>query len=85
VPCGLAAGEEQELQELALKAFRAVGAEGWGRVDLMRDRAGRAYCLEVNTIPGMTDHSLVPMAARAQGIEFDQLVLRILQSAGVRG
>jgi D-alanine-D-alanine ligase len=85
LPCGLASGEEQALQALALKAFRAVGAEGWGRVDLMRDRAGRAYCLEVNTIPGMTDHSLVPMAARAHGIEFDQLVLQILQSARVRG
>jgi D-alanine-D-alanine ligase len=85
VPCGLPAAEEQALQALALKAFRAVGAEGWGRVDLMRDRTGRAYCLELNTIPGMTDHSLVPMAARARGIEFDQLVLRILESARVRG
>jgi D-alanine-D-alanine ligase len=85
VPCGLPVEQEQALQALALKAFRAVGASGWGRVDLMRDRSGRAYCLEVNTIPGMTDHSLVPMAARARGIEFDQLVLRILESARVRG
>jgi D-alanine-D-alanine ligase len=85
VPCGLPAAEEQVLQALALDAFRAVGASGWGRVDLMRDRSGRAYCLEVNTIPGMTDHSLVPMAARAQGIAFDELVLRILESARVRG
>ncbi len=85
VPCGLPVEQEEALQALALKAFRAVGASGWGRVDLMRDRSGRAYCLEVNTIPGMTDHSLVPMAARARGIEFDQLVLRILESARVRG
>ena len=84
VPCGLGAGGERALQALALDAFRAVGAEGWGRVDLMRDRSGRAYCLEVNTIPGMTDHSLVPMAARARGIEFDELVLRILELARVR-
>ncbi|MCC7083111.1 MAG: D-alanine--D-alanine ligase [Burkholderiales bacterium] len=85
VPCGLPAAHEQALQALALAAFRAVGASGWGRVDLMRDRSGQAYCLEVNTVPGMTDHSLVPMAARAQGIEFDELVLRILASARVRG
>jgi D-alanine-D-alanine ligase len=84
VPCGLAAAEERAVQTLALEAFRAVGAEAWGRVDLMRDRSGRAYCLEVNTIPGMTDHSLVPMAARARGIEFDELVVRILRSARVR-
>jgi D-alanine-D-alanine ligase len=85
VPCGLAAADEQAVQSLALQAFRAVGGEGWGRVDLMRDRSGRAYCLEVNTIPGMTDHSLVPMAARARGIDFDELVMRILRSARVRG
>lgn len=85
VPCGLSAQRERTLQELALTAFRAVGAEGWGRVDLMMDRAGHAYCLEVNTVPGMTDHSLVPMAARARGIEFDQLVLQILGAARVRG
>ena len=84
VPCGLPADEEASLQALALAAFRAVGAEGWGRVDIMRDRAGQAYCLEVNTIPGMTDHSLVPMAARARGIGFEELVLRILEAARVR-
>ena len=84
VPCGLEASEERSLQALALKAFRALGAEGWGRVDIMRDRSGRAYCLEVNTIPGMTDHSLVPMAARARGIEYDELVVRILELARVR-
>ena len=84
VPCGLAPEREQQLQALALAAFRAVGARGWGRVDLMLDRAGKPYCLEVNTIPGMTDHSLVPMAARARGIEFDELVMRILELARVR-
>jgi D-alanine-D-alanine ligase len=85
VPCGLSAEREEALQALALAAFRAVGAEGWGRVDLMLDRAGRAYCLEVNTVPGMTDHSLVPMAARARGMTFEQLVLRILEAARVHG
>jgi D-alanine-D-alanine ligase len=85
IPCGLPAEREREIQGLVLAAFRAVGAEGWGRVDLMLDRAGQPYCLEVNTVPGMTDHSLVPMAARARGIEFDQLVMRILEMARVRG
>jgi D-alanine-D-alanine ligase len=84
VPCGLAPQHERQLQALALDAFRAVGASGWGRVDLMLDRAGKPYCLEVNTIPGMTDHSLVPMAARARGIDFDELVMRILELARVR-
>ena len=59
------------------------GCSGWGRVDVMLDRAGRAYLLEVNTIPGMTDHSLVPMAARARGIDFDELCVRILETAHV--
>jgi D-alanine-D-alanine ligase len=85
VPCGLSAEREQVLQALALRAFDAVGAECWGRVDLMMDKTGQAYCLEVNTVPGMTDHSLVPMAARARGIEFDQLVLKILGASRVRG
>jgi len=85
VPCGLSPERERALQELALAAFKAVGAEGWGRVDLMMDKGGRAYCLEVNTVPGMTDHSLVPMAARARGIEFDRLVLQILGAARVHG
>lgn len=85
VPCGLSAEREQVLQALALSAFDAVGAECWGRVDLMMDKTGQAYCLEVNTVPGMTDHSLVPMAARARGIGFDQLVLKILGAARVRG
>ena len=77
-PCGLPAEEEARLLRLAERAFAAVGGRGWGRVDLMLDGAGRAQLLEVNTVPGMTDHSLVPMAARAAGIEFDELVVRIL-------
>jgi D-alanine-D-alanine ligase len=84
IPCGLDPAREREIQALALAAFRALGAQGWGRVDLMCDSAGRAYCLEVNTVPGMTDHSLVPMAARARGIEFDELVVRILAMAGTQ-
>ncbi len=80
-PCGLPAAAEQGLQQLALDAFDAVGASGWGRVDLMVDDAGRAYLLEVNTVPGMTDHSLVPMAARAAGIDFEALVIRILETS----
>ena len=78
-PCGLPEGQEQELIRLAQRAFRAVAASGWGRVDLMCDSAGAPYLIEVNTVPGMTDHSLVPMAARAAGIDFEALVLRILE------
>jgi D-alanine-D-alanine ligase len=77
-PCGLAAEDEQRLQRLALAAFQALGAEGWGRVDIMCARDGTPFVIELNTVPGMTDHSLVPMAAKAAGIEFDELVLRIL-------
>ena len=77
-PCGLSADEEAGLQRLALSAFRSVGAEGWGRVDVMCDKAGKPYIIEINTVPGMTDHSLVPMSAKAIGIEFDELVYRIL-------
>ncbi len=78
-PCGLEKVQEQQLQQLALKAFRSVGASGWGRVDLMQGADGQFLLLEINTAPGMTDHSLVPMAARAQGIAFDALVWRILE------
>ena len=81
IPCGLDAAGEGRLRELALAAFRALGGRGWGRVDILADAAGRAYCLEANTAPGMTDHSLVPMAARAAGIPFADLVLRILAEA----
>jgi D-alanine-D-alanine ligase len=77
-PCGLSSQLEQNLQELAMQAFTALGAEGWGRVDLMLDTSQRPWLIEANTIPGMTDHSLVPMAAKAAGIDFDELVLRIL-------
>ncbi|MFT7404240.1 D-alanine--D-alanine ligase [Zhongshania sp.] len=77
-PCGLSTQEELELSELALAAFNSLGCEGWGRVDVMRDIDGRFYLLEVNTVPGMTDHSLVPMAAKQAGLNFEQLVLAIL-------
>jgi D-alanine-D-alanine ligase len=77
-PCGLSAVEEQPLQNLAYQAFQALGATGWGRVDFMCDQMGQPWFLEVNTIPGMTDHSLVPMAAKAAGIDFEELVLKIL-------
>jgi D-alanine-D-alanine ligase len=84
-PCGLPAAEERRLQEMCLQAFAAVGARGWGRVDLMMDADGKPYLLEVNTVPGMTDHSLVPMAARAVGIDFDALCWRILEDTLARG
>lgn len=82
-PCGLAPEKEAQIQAEALQAFRAIGGRGWGRVDFLMDEAGRHYFLEVNTSPGMTDHSLVPMAAKARGISFDQLVLEILEMARV--
>jgi D-alanine-D-alanine ligase len=82
VPCGLDTARESELQALSMAAFRAVGASGWGRVDFMLDAAGRPWFIEVNTVPGLTDHSLVPMAAQARGMDFTQLVLRILDTAG---
>jgi D-alanine-D-alanine ligase len=80
-PCGLPAADESRLQEMALAAFDAVSASGWGRVDFMLDEEDKPCLLEINTVPGMTDHSLVPMAARAQGIDFDELVLRILETS----
>ncbi len=80
-PCGLPQEQEATLAALALRAFKVVGAAGWGRVDMMLDGQGQPWLLEVNTVPGMTDHSLVPMAARAAGIEFDELVLRILAAS----
>lgn len=78
-PCGLSAEKEQALQRLAESAFAAVGCTGWGRVDVMQDTHGDFYLLEVNTVPGMTDHSLVPMAAKASGLSFDALVLELLE------
>jgi len=82
-PCGLPGAMEQAVQAQALSAFGVLGCSGWGRVDLMLDRREGCWLLEVNTIPGMTDHSLVPMAARARGMSFEDLVLRILESAHV--
>jgi len=83
VPCGLSAARERDMQALCLKAFRALGCRGWGRVDLMLNRQGRAFLLEVNTVPGMTDHSLVPKAACAVGMSYEDLCLRILEAAHV--
>ncbi len=80
-PCGLSADQEQRLQELAIAACEVVGASGWARVDLLVDTAGQPWLIEVNTVPGMTDHSLVPMAARQAGIAFDDLVWRILETS----
>ncbi len=80
-PSGLSDSDEQALRTLVKQAFDAVGATGWGRVDVMRDTDGEFWLIEVNTVPGMTDHSLVPMAARAAGIEFNELVLRILETS----
>ena len=85
LPCGLPAEQEREVQAAVMRAFDVLGCRGWGRVDLMLDRAGRPYFLEVNTSPGMTDHSLVPMAARHAGIPFEDLCLRILEAATVGG
>jgi D-alanine-D-alanine ligase len=83
VPCGVSEKKEKELQALALKAFRALGCRGWGRVDLMLDKRGKPYLLEINTSPGMTDHSLVPMAARAVGISYEDLCMKVLEMARV--
>ena len=77
-PCGLPPEQEAQLKALSLRAFEAVGCKGWGRVDVMQDEQGNFYLLEVNTVPGMTDHSLVPMAAKATGLSFGDLVLAIL-------
>ena len=83
VPCGVSEKKEKELQAICLKAFRSLGCRGWGRVDLMLDKRGRPYLLEVNTSPGMTDHSLVPMAARAVGISYEDLCVQVLEMAHV--
>lgn len=78
IPCGLSEEEEKHLQELSLAAFKAVNAEGWGRVDAMQDEEGNFWLLEINTVPGMTSHSLVPMAAKARGMDFEDLCWHIL-------
>ncbi len=80
-PCGLSAEKEQELKKLALDAFNALGCRGWGRVDVMADAQQNFYLLEVNTAPGMTSHSLVPMAATAVGLSFAELVLTVLRAS----
>jgi D-alanine-D-alanine ligase len=86
IPCGLSADKEAELKELTARACEAVGTQGWARADVMQDASGKFWLLEVNTVPGMTDHSLVPMAARAAGLDFQQLVLAILaDSVEARG
>ncbi len=81
IPSGLSSDEERALQLLAQRAFAVLGGRGWGRVDLMLDAAGKPYVLEINTSPGMTDHSLVPMAARAAGMSFEQFVTGVLEGA----
>lgn len=81
LPCGLSAAKEDELKQLALNAFAVLGCEGWARMDVMQDAAGAFWLLEANTIPGMTDHSLVPMAAKAAGMDMSALVLTLLQEA----
>ena len=80
-PCGLSEAKEAEIRKGALEAFRILGGRGWGRVDFLMDEAGNHYYLEVNTAPGMTDHSLVPMAARVAGMEYPALVRRVLERA----
>jgi D-alanine-D-alanine ligase len=84
VPCGLPAGEEAAIQALVLKAYRVLGCRGWGRIDVMIDAATRKpWLLEINTSPGMTGHSLVPMSARAAGVSYDDLCLQLLASAAL--
>jgi D-alanine-D-alanine ligase len=82
-PSGLDAAHEAEMQRQALLAFALIGGQGWGRVDFLMSETGQPYVLEANTSPGMTDHSLVPMAARQAGISFEQLVLHVLDLAHV--
>ena len=79
IPCGLTEAEEKQLQTLSLRAFQAVGASGWGRIDAIQDEQGNFCLLEVNTVPGMTSHSLVPKAAKAVGYSFDELCVAILE------
>ena len=84
VPCGLPAGEEVAIQALVRQAYQVLGCRGWGRLDVMIDAASRQpYLLEINTSPGMTGHSLVPMSARADGLSYEQLCLHLLQGAAL--
>lgn len=85
IPSGLPPDAERIIRDEALRAFKTLDCRGWGRVDLMLDHSGKPYFLEVNTSPGMTDHSLVPMAARHSGLSFEDLCLRILESARLEG
>jgi len=80
-PCGLNEHDEKQCQDIALEAFNSLRMSGWGRVDFMRDESGQFYLLEANSIPGMTDHSLVPMAAKQAGLNFEQLVWAILETS----
>jgi D-alanine-D-alanine ligase len=80
-PSGVPAAQEKKLRALALAAFKLVGASGWGRVDFIVDKAGKPWLLELNTVPGMTSHSLVPMAAKAAGMSFDELCWAILETS----
>jgi D-alanine-D-alanine ligase len=80
-PSGIDPALEAEVQALAVRAYQALGCSGWGRADVMLDEQQRPWLLEMNTSPGMTDHSLVPMSARATGIQYDALVLRLLSQA----
>lgn len=82
IPCELPLGEEEDIQEIALKAYYALGCRGWARADVMIDQnSRRPYLLEINTAPGMTDHSLVPMSAKEFGLNFETLCIQILESA----
>ena len=81
MPCGLSAEQEQKLQQLAVKAAEVIGVKGCARVDVFIDESEAPQLIEINTVPGMTDHSLVPMAAKQAGIEFDELVWRILETS----
>ena len=83
-PCGLDASREEELGSIMLNAFEAIGASGWGRVDFMLDQDGQPWLIEANTVPGMTSHSLVPMAAKQAGIGFNELVIEILRGSNGR-
>ncbi|MBL1320317.1 MAG: D-alanine--D-alanine ligase [Methylophaga sp.] len=80
-PCDLSEQDEQLCQQIAVDAFNALRMKGWGRIDFMRDKAGKFYLLEANSIPGMTDHSLVPMAAKQAGLSFADLVWQILETS----